>query len=433
MQFSQVWSLILLTAYLTFPRLSAKWKITGVKSAWLIVMGVALIVRLLPALILPVGAGYDIESYQIVGDLMEQGKDVYTSPETEKRHPYLPFQMYWLASARAIAKTEQISFAKTVKIEPILADVGIALILFASLLRSSRTSPAANLKLAFLGGMLYALNPIPIFVSAYHGQFDAVPALFILCSFFWLSSAPWLSGIWLGLGILSKSWPVLALPSLLTGVVGWRKRVSFLVLAGIIPLAGVFFYASIFKTDPASIISRAVGYNWGIGIWGYTIFIKLLSYFQPSTMGLFNWFVTFARFITLAGLGLAWWFRARKESPQGGFLTILIAFFAITHAFSIQYLMWIVPFAILSLDLKWLKVYTIAAFIYMFLAYNTLILEMHITNILPWPEADLFIIRPVGLLPWIVCVVWALDRIVQAGWKDKVLNRLGISKANQPV
>jgi hypothetical protein len=345
---------------------------------------------------------------------MLQGKDVYTSSEAEKRHPYLPFQMYWLASARTIADANQLSFAKTVKIEPILADVGIALVLFASLLRS------ASLKSAFLGGMLYALNPIPIFVCAYHGQFDPVPALFILCSFFWLSSYPWLSGIWLGFGILSKSWPVLALPSLLAGIVSWRKRIPFLILAGIIPIAGVLLYGSIFKTSLANILTRAVGYNWGIGIWGYTIFFKLLSYFQPSTTGLFSWFVTFARFITLAGLGLVWWFRARKESPQDGFLTVLVSFFAITHAFSIQYLMWIVPFAVLSLDLKWLRRYTIAAFIYMFLTYNTLILEMHITKILPWPQADMFIIQPTGLLPWLVCVVWALDRIIQAGWKAKV-------------
>jgi hypothetical protein len=414
MLFSQVWSLILLALYLAVPRLFGEWKINSVRSAWLVVLGVALTARLLPALILPVGAGYDIESYQIVGNLMQQGKDVYTSLETEKRHPYLPLQMYWLASAHTIADAGQLPFAKTVKLEPVLADAGIALLLFASLLRSS------GLKVAFLGGMLYALNPVPVFVSAYHGQFDSVPALFLLCSFYWLDRSSWLSGIWLGFGVLSKSWPILALPSLLAGIAGWRKRVSFLVLAGAIPILGIILYASIFKTNLGSIITRTVGYNWGIGAWGYTTFFKLLSYFLPSTTGLFSWLVTFARFITLAGLGLVWWFRARKESPQDGFLTVLVTFFAITHAFSIQYLVWIVPFAVLSLDLKWLRWYTIAAFIYMFLTYNTLILEMHITNILPWPQADLFIIRPVGLLPWVVCVVWALDRIFQDGWKNKV-------------
>jgi hypothetical protein len=433
MLFSQVWSLILLAAYLAFPRLLGNWKPASVKAAWLIVMGFALTARLLPAYILPVGAGYDIESYQIVGDLMLQGKDVYTSSETEKRHPYLPFQMYWLATARTIAATGQMPFAKTVKVEPILADVAIALTLFASLLRSSQQNTSAGLRTAFLGGMLYALNPIPIFVAAYHGQFDPVPALFILWSFFSLNSYPWLSGIWLGLGILSKSWPVLALPSLFAGISDRRKRISFLILTGVIPLAGVLLYASIFETNLVSILNRTTGYNWGIGVWGYTIFFKLLSYFRPTTMGVFNWLVTFARLLTLAGLGLVWWFRARKESPQDGFLTILVTFFAITHAFSIQYLMWLIPFAVLCLDLKWLRWYTIAAFIYMFVTYNTLILEMHITDILPWPEADLFIIRPVGLLPWFVCAAWALDRIFQTGWKGKVLKSLRITKADQPA
>ncbi len=47
----------------------------------------------------------------------------------------------------------------------------------------------------------------------------------------------------------------------------------------------------------------------------------------------------------------------------------------------------------------------LAAFAYMFLAYNTLILEVHITNLLPLPEADWIIIAS-GLPAWLVCIAW---------------------------
>jgi hypothetical protein len=92
-------------------------------------------------------------------------------------------------------------------------------------------------------------------------------------------------------------------------------------------------------------------------------------------------------------------------------LTILVTFIAWTHAFSIQYLMWVVPFAVLNMDFRWLKYYTVGAFFYMFLVYNTLILELHITSILPWPQADWFLIMPAGLPAWIIAVLWARERL----------------------
>jgi hypothetical protein len=405
MFFSQIWSLCLLAAYLAVPQLTAKFRLASVRAAWVTVLAVSLAARLLPAFVLSTGATYDIESYSIVGSLVLSGKDVYTSREAEKRSPYLPLQMYWSAFSRQLADASQLSFVNTVKIAPILADIAIALVLFASLLRSF------SLKTAFLGGLLYAVNPIPIFVSAYHGQFDALAVLPILLSLYSLGSYPWLSGIWLGIGILFKSWPILALPALLNGIKSWKNQLIFLALAGLIPLMAVLFYLQVFNADLTKVLAHALGYNRGIGVWGYTYLFRLLAYFLPAFTELYAWVAANGRLMTLVGLAAAWFLRARKETPSSGILTILVAFFAVTHAFAIQYLMWLIPFAILSGELKWLKRYTLAAFIYMFIAYNTLVLQLNITNLLPWPEADLFIIIPVGLPAWIVCVAWAYQRI----------------------
>lgn len=377
------------------------------------VVVIALAVRLVPMLALPIGAAYDIESYEIVGGLVLNGSDVYSSPEAEDRHPYLPLQLYWSGLSRLVENQTALPFPKIVKVLPVIADAAIALVLFLILRRKSGHSAA------FLGGLLYALNPVPVYVSAYHGQFDALPALFILLSFYWLEGSPFLSGGMLGLGILSKSWPALALPSLLSAMQTWPRQVRFLIACSLVPLSGMLIYGFFFQANLATVVLRAIGYNWGLGVWGYTYFLKLSAYFQPGLQGLFNWWVANARFLTLIGLGLIWAFRARKQSPQDSFLTILVSFFAITHAFSIQYMMWIVPFAILGQANRWLRWYTAAAFLYMFIAYNTLILETHITKILPWPEADLFIIIPAGLLAWAVCVAWAVERVFGQGRKPK--------------
>jgi hypothetical protein len=412
MFFSQIWSICLLGVFLAVPKLAPRLRITRVRIAWLTVLAVALIARLLPAVALPTGSTYDIESYSIVGSLVLSEKDVYTSPEAENRYPYLPFQMYWSALSHKLVELSQIPYHKIVKIEPILADIAIALVLFASLLR------AFSLQTAFIGGLLYAVNPVPVFISAYHGQFDATAILPVLLSFYSLGSYPWLSGFWLGIGILVKSWPVLALPPLLGGIKSWKKRIIFLALAGFVPLLAILVYLAAFDGNLSQVLSRAIGYNRGAGAWGYTYFFRLLVYFLPGLTGLFSWLVNFGRLLTLAGLAAAWWLRARKETPQDGILTILVSFFAITHAFGIQYMVWLIPFAILCGDLKWLQRYTLTAFFYMFIAYFTLVLQVNITNLLPWPQADLFIIVPASLPAWIVCLAWAYQRIFRPASKS---------------
>jgi len=369
------------------------------------VAAVALAARLIPNLLLPVGAGYDIESYWIVGGLVLQGEEVYASPETLDRYPYLPLQMYWSGLARWVAESASLPFVKIVRLAPIAADVGIALLLFLSLRRTCTTAVALK------GGLLYSLNTIPVLVSAYHGQFDAIPALCILLALYFLRASSLSAGAWLGLGILVKSWPALALPSLLAGAGRWKARLTLLGAAVAVPLAGIALYTVLFDADPTLVLMEAMNYNRGIAVWGYTYFFRLLSVLRTDLTAPLAWLVRYGRYLTLAALGLVWLVRARKEPPAAGILTLLVAFFAVTHAFAIQYLMWVVPFAILVQEYRWLRRYTLGALAYMFLAYYTLILANHVTQLLPWPQADWFIIIPAGLPAWLVAVAWAASRL----------------------
>lgn len=408
-----LWALVLLGAFLALPRILARkaGRIAG-KPALLLIIGVALIARLVPNLILPMGAGYDIGSYQIVGKLVLEGKDVYTSPETTNRHPYLPFQMYWMGFALWLSKATGISFVKIVRLAPICADAGIAVLLFISLQRLH-----GNEKLALWGGMSFAVNPIPVFVSAYHGQFDCLPILFILLSWYAMTFSPVglfrlvVAATWLGLGILNKSWPVLALPNLSGAVRGWSKRALFLIFVGLVIGLGIGVYLLAFRALVWPMLGSALGYNHGVGAWGYTYFLQLLSVLSPGLGGPFHWIIGNGRYLTLIALGLAWWVQARKEAPEAGILTILVAFLAVTHAFSIQYLVWIVPLAVLNCERKWLTRYTLAVLSYYLLTYTTLVLDMRVTQWMPWPQADWFIIRPSELPAWLVTMAWLKNRL----------------------
>jgi hypothetical protein len=286
-----------------------------------------------------------------------------------------------------------------------VADAGIAGLLFSHLRRF------ASLGDAFRGGLLYALNPIAVFVSAYHGQFDAIPALFTLLAVIVLGRSPWLAGMCLGLGILDKSWPLLAFPSLWAALKGWRSRLWYMGGAVFVPLVGLGIYLLLFKGRVWTVLGRASGYNWGVGVWGYSYFLRLFSILKSGWGAPLDWLVRNGRYLTLVALGLVWLLRARKEPPAASVLTVLVAFLAVTHAFSVQYLMWVIPFAILVQDHKWLSRYTLGAFAYMLLAYTTLILDMRITYLLPWPQADWLIIMPAGLPAWLIAVGWASKRL----------------------
>jgi hypothetical protein len=399
-----IWIILLLGLFLALPRLIPRRSTTSLRFGWLVVILIALIARLVPNILLPMGASFDIESYQIVSNLVLRGEDVYSSSESENRHPYLPLQMYWMAMARMSSDIFHVQFVKTVRLAPILADVAIALLIYLNLRDHSMDFAP------LLGGLLYALNPLTVYVSAYHGQFDAIPALLILLALQQLARSPAKAGGWLGLGILIKSWPVLALPSMLAGVIGVKNKIALLATASLTILTGIGLYILLFDANPIDLLTRSLGYNHGIGVWGYSYLIKLLSHFDPAYPGI-HLLIRYGRFITLTGLGLIFWFKARHESPRAGILTILLAFIAITHAFSIQYLMWIVPFAILEQEHRWLNRYTIAAFAYMFLAYTTLILEFHITNWLPWPQADWLIIIPASIPVWLITIGWLVRRL----------------------
>jgi len=403
--FTLLWGGLMLLAYLLLPALLTR--VFGGQRLVVVVLvlvGVALLVRGIPNAVLPVGAGFDIDSYTLVADSVLSGQDVYTSPDAMDRHPYLPFQMYWMAGSRWLADRTGIAYVRIVRLAPIFADVCIAVLIFFYLQR--RTSDTEALR----GGLLYALNPISIFVSAFHGQFDAIPLLFLLLAVVTHGCSLSASALCLGLGVLNKSWPVLGLPSLVWRLRSWRRRTVYLLLTCLVPVLGVLIYGILFRAQLGAVVGKAVGYDWGVGAWGYTYLLRLFGVLLPSADGPFSFALRYGRFVTLAALALVWLLRARDEAVPNSVLTVFVTFFACTHVLSIQYLVWLLPLAVICQNYRWLHRYTVAATAYMLLVYSTLILASHVTNLLPWPQADWFIIMPSGLPAWLVTVAWAVAR-----------------------
>jgi hypothetical protein len=376
------------------------------QNPYLFLFVLALFLRIVPGEFLVQGSNYDIDSYSLVANHILAREDVYTADDTQNRHPYLPFEMYWMAFTKWSSNIVHVPFNLSVKLLPIFADSALAVMLYLYLAQDN------SKKIAFFGGLLYAVNPITIMVVSYQGQFDSVALLFLIICVYEVKKSSFSAGSWLGLGILNKSWPVLILPSVIADYHTVKHKLVILILSSLIPLVGVLIYIYFFHSNFITVIKTALSYNHGIGIWGYTYLLRLMNIFLSGWWEhLYTFVLNYGRYITLGILITIWYTTARKEKLAAGLLTILVSYFAFTHAFAIQYLLWLVPLIILNMEYAWLKLYILASFSYMLLAYNTVILQMSITNLLPWPAADLAIIIPASLPIWLVTLAWAISKI----------------------
>ena len=342
------WLFIIASFYYLLPVLSStKQTFFGRKALetrpYLLVILVALFVRLIPTIVLPVGAGYDIESFRLVGAALLNGEDVYTSAAVG-RHPYLPMQMYWIGLAFYLHLKTAVPFVVLIKLLPVLVDVGITAVIFQTCQRWQKS----NLEAA-VWALCFALNPIAILVSAYHGQFDSVPVLLLLLAWYWaeFGQRNAQSAAALGFAILNKTWPIVMLPIILIRKLNWKNWVIYSGFALGIPILFTAAYVWLLETDPEPMLQRALTHTGPNGYWGISAILALLKKQIAAFEPIYDTLVAWRRWLILAaGLFTLWW--TRKETIPAALTTIILAVFTVSSGMGIQWLLWVVPFAILE-------------------------------------------------------------------------------------
>lgn len=380
-------------------------------TAWDLAL-VALLIRLVPALLLPVGAQYDIESYRRVAAVVLQGGDVYSGALVAGRHPYLPLMLYLLAAVARASQVTGLAFVQLVKLPFVLADVGVVVLLYRVCRRLGR--PAEE---AVVPALLYALNPIPVLVSAYHGQFDALPALLALLAWSHLrlrvtfARRVLASACFLGLAVLVKSWPIILLPILLRQLPSLKQRLAYAAVTGAIPAAAVLVYTVAFQAAPGPLLQRALTYSGVAGWWGYSALVNIGVRATGHGQDLLDLLTRYASLISWAGLLLGYALSWRRPTLQA-LLTTMLILFTITPGFGLQYLLWVVPFALLAGYERPLAGYTAAAMVFMLPSYYGL----HLTNapylVLPRQVAD-SILQLSSVPAWLACLAWAQRTLVR--------------------
>jgi Glycosyltransferase family 87 len=293
-------------------------------------LGIGLVLRVAVIYLVHKDTPHDVAvSFYTAGQDVLHGRDPLTSLPKYQWN-FLPFSAYLFA---AEAKTG-LSWQYASKILPVACDVA-TIALVGQLVRSQEHRRNAQL--------LYALSPLAILISAWHGQLDPIAVTLGLSALLLARRQQVLAaGLVAGFAVASKSWPILFLPGVLL-YVPWRRwwQVAVgvvVVLAGwalVIPLA---LHDSLKKA-----IKVILSYRSFSGTWGWT---GLLRYAHLTGFGYAGSHVNTAQRIgtiltvlAIVAVLAVFWFWLRR-TPEDITVAILLAFLITTAGAGPQYLLW---------------------------------------------------------------------------------------------
>lgn len=357
-------------------------------SSWrasLLLVGItALIARLVPILLYPdsVGfAGVDIRNYATTAQAVLDRQDVYEV--AARLHPYPPLHMYAFALAKWATVEGGPSFFTLVRLPQVAADVASAMLIADAVRR--RSTMAAGQR----AGLAFALCPLSILVTSYHGQFDAASIFFALLAYWALGrangSALWLSvsaGA-LGLGAMEKLWPALLLPLFLLALTDSVQRAQYAAVFTGVCAALLSAYIVVFDSSLGAIADALTSYApafrnaTGLGL----VVDRTIG--SPAD-GFLDWFHDDGQTLAVVLAMLAALFAAvRGLSLEQSMVLVLVALLLATPSAGAHHVTWIVPFALVANSRRWvcgLVLVTAASYGSLLLLDAGLYIPAHIDN-----------------------------------------------------
>jgi hypothetical protein len=323
------------------------------------------------------GVAFDLGNFQRVSDALESGTlHVYGTVNFEEhqvRWPYPPayFPLIWLTDQ--VSELTGLSFQSLIRLPAILADAGIAL-LVQDYLR--RIGAADGLRV--LATALIMLTPSFAMVSGFQGQIDAVAILpAVAAVYLWDlgiggTRRALYAGILIGVGAAVKTVPILLLLALLPRVRSPREAAILVTSAVAVPLAML----APFLVADGDAVMTALRYKGIPGFGGISLLVQLDA---PSLLLLseavdynaaFEWLLDHGRVVTMLGLGglCALLLRARPPVVVAATLVWLTVFVFGVNLL-LQYLVWGLPFLLMSGYVRWVLVLLAALVVPTVIAY----------------------------------------------------------------
>jgi len=328
---------------------------------------------------------------------------------THKVFPYSPVSMFLPALCSLLSKFFKIPFYIMMRMPAIIADVCIAVTIYVTLIKLGR-------KEAYSMGLLYAINPVSILISSFHGNIMPIPVLF---SFLAYAVLLWgveenyrLSALLLGIAIGFRGYPILLLPFFLFKLeISLNKRIEYIIYS-ILPttlsflpfmlldyksvLREVFAYSGFTDYGLAAIIRAVYSYVKDIRL--YDLSGNLVLLMSEISKALF--FFVYAILL----------FTQVRKRLITSILSVFLFFYFIYTGMGSQYFLWILPFCFLVRDkmVKYYMIFVTWALVNFYWVYHPYIIFGRLGPVnVPFKGLLAGEIISLSLL-WIVCLSWAL-------------------------
>lgn len=358
------------------------------------------LVRIIPAIFLQ-DKWYDILNMEENGKLVLDG----INPYVRTAYNYPPPWMFVSAFFYKISMLSGISFITLIKIPAIIADVLIVVFIFKYFL-----DKRCGIKTATVGGIAYGLNPIPILISGFHGQFDAIVILFMLMSYIYREKET-KSALLMGAAIIFKQWPVLFLPFFVRES---KNKFRYLTL-NLIPITVSLLPFMIIS--PLEVIRNVFAYS-SAPDYGWASIVRIWFYFHYGYLDIPQVAAQIGKIMVLVGVIVV--YLRYKDNLIKQVIVVFLVFYFFSSGVGSQYLGWILPFAILS-NSRMIKWYTSVASIALISYYFAMAPQAIGLN---WEIYSRFdAAKPYAVMAGFIWVVWGY-------WLLLFLQKKDISKTN---
>lgn len=336
---------------------------------------------------------------------------------------YPPLAIFLIALSTFLTGVVHLPFHMAIKIWPNLVDFLSAFLLYTYFIKTKVKSTIAALWIA-----LFILNPISIFISSAHGQLDSVYSLFILVSIILLTNGQkiyfYLSGLILGIAIAIKPNPVMLVPFFIFfGKHNFKERIHYLFL-NFAPL--IISIIPFLLQDPLKVIYKLISYS-GLYDMGLAAVFRGLWYQINASIDIplgssllsINKLVFMLAYVVIILIFLGY-----KKISKTIVITYLL-FLTLYFGISVQYLVLLIPFAILERDkmiIPYIFFGTLAQLgFYLFLAQD--ILLGNLSTEASFQIKNIYLYFYGNLLFWIFCLFWLVKILTSDG-------KIQISKFN---
>ncbi|MBW3564981.1 MAG: DUF2029 domain-containing protein [Acidobacteria bacterium] len=269
-----------------------------------------------------------------------------------------------------------------------------------------------------LAPAIVLIAPASIFVSGFHGNTDPTMLMLIAASLWLLvrGNAQWLAGVTLALAASIKLVPIVLVPVILAFLAGkaqgpWRFGPAARFLAAFTVTFVVAFIPPVLAGSPRY-LHNVFGYTPAGGGWGITGILQELSLTPEGALrygiveaadlyhGLGKWLIlvvvgAFALVCFRSGISL-------EKLPAAIHLSLSI-FLCLSPGFGVQYLSWLIPFAIFTLTFRQTLLLVASVSLYLYVTYTIWCRE------LTWYYANaLWEARGGWIVNWLAIPLWLL-------------------------